>query len=219
MLDHEHGDAEFVPYVQNEAGDVLRLLLVHAGDHFVQQQQFRLAGERAGKLHALLLAVGQMADHGIANMLDLEKLDDLLDLFARRDFFIPRTTEKERGFEHTRSGMHVAADENVLDHRAVLEQRQVLEGAADAQAREIRRPFTRDVGAVKNDAAARRPQHAADEIEQRCLAGAIGADDAADLAARHVEADVGHGAQATEGAGQRFDLEKRAHDSHLLRRL
>ena len=47
VLDHQHGDAEFVADIEDEAGDVLGLLLVHAGHHFVEQQQLRLAGQRA----------------------------------------------------------------------------------------------------------------------------------------------------------------------------
>ena len=85
VLDHHHRDAEFVTNVEHEPGDVLGLLLVHARHHFVEQQQLRFAGERPGQLDALLLAVGQRADDGIADVLDLEEFDDLLDPPPRVD--------------------------------------------------------------------------------------------------------------------------------------
>ena len=61
MLDHEDSDAKLVADIEHEAGNVLGLFLVHARDHLVEQQQLRLAGQRACEFHALLLAVGELA--------------------------------------------------------------------------------------------------------------------------------------------------------------
>ena len=220
MFDHQDGDAEFVANVEHEAGDVFGLFLVHAGDHFVQQQQLRLASERAGELHPFLLPVGQLPDDRIADLLDLQKFYDFLHLLARGDLLGAGATEEQRGLQHARFHMDMAADEDVVDDRAGLEQGQILEGAADAERREARGPLQRDVGAFEQNVPAGRSQHAADEIEERRLAGAVRSDHAANLAAGDVEAHVGNSAQAAEGARYGVEAEqRRGHDSHLLRRL
>ena len=64
---------------------VLLLLEVHAGHRLVQQQQLRLHGQRAAELDALLQAVGQLADRHLADVLDLQEVDDLLDALAMLD--------------------------------------------------------------------------------------------------------------------------------------
>ena len=182
VLDHQDGDAELVADIEHEARDVLGLLLVHARHHFVQQQQFRLAGERTRQLDALLLAVGQRADDGVADVLDLEEFDDVLDPLPRLDLLAAGAAEEHHGIQHAGAQMGVAAGQDVLDHGAVLEQRQVLKGAADAERGEPRGRDGREIVAVEHDAAAARPQHAGDHVEQRGLAGAVRADHAADFA-------------------------------------
>ena len=182
VLDHQDGDAELVADIEHEAGDVLGLFLVHARDHFVEQQQFRLAGQRPRQFDALLLAVGQRADDGVADVLDLEEFDDVLDPLPGLDLLAAGAAEEHHGIEHVGAQMGVPAGQDVLDHGAVLEQREVLEGAPDADCREPPRRDGRKIDAVEHDAPAARPQHAGDHVEQRGLAGAVRADHAADFA-------------------------------------
>ena len=51
--------------------------------------------------------------------------------------------------------MGVPAGQDVFDHRAVLEQREILKGAADADGGKPPRRDAGQIGAVKQDAAAR----------------------------------------------------------------
>jgi hypothetical protein len=85
VLDEHDGGAELVVHVEDEAAHVLLFFHVHAGHRLVQQQHVRLGGQRAGQLDALLQAVGQAADRRLADGLDFQELDDLLDLDAVRD--------------------------------------------------------------------------------------------------------------------------------------
>ena len=62
-----------------------------------------------------------------------------------------------------------------------------------------------------NVAAVRRVQ-ARDEVEDGCLAGAVGADEADDLPLRHVERDVVDGDDAAEAAREVSRLQER-HES------
>ena len=153
---------------------VLLLLDVHAGHRLVEQQDRRFGGERAAELDALLQPVGQARHRRLADVLDLEELDDLLDRCAVLGLLAPGTGQLQRDFQ--KAGVHaqVAAGHDVVEHRHALEQRDVLEGARDAAARRravgahVRQPF-----AAKGDAAFLRHVDAVDDVEHRALAGAV----------------------------------------------
>src|SRR5437870_4546100 len=87
--DH-YGTTIVVVDVEDEAAHVLLFLEVHAGHGLVEQQDRRLGGERAAQLDALLQAVGQPPDRRLADMLDLEEVDDLLDRLAVSELLAPR---------------------------------------------------------------------------------------------------------------------------------
>ena len=59
----------------------------------------RLHRQRAAKVDALLQAVGQRAHRGLADVLDLEEVDDLLDLLAVGDLLAQRRAEPQRLLE------------------------------------------------------------------------------------------------------------------------
>src|SRR5215475_12347462 len=76
--------------VEDEAAHVLLLLEIHPAHRLIEQEEIRLHGERAAELHPLLQTVGQFADLDLADMLDLEKVDDLFDAPALLDLFRER---------------------------------------------------------------------------------------------------------------------------------
>ncbi|MNQ89711.1 hypothetical protein D3C85_1050260 [compost metagenome] len=171
-----------------------------------------------------MLAIGQLAHRLVAQLFDLQELDDLFDLFARGDLFAPGAAPERERLQHGIVEVDVAPDQQVLDHAALTEERQVLKGAADAQAGKLGRLELRRVLALEQDLPLAGRQNAADEVEGGGLAGAIGADQAHDLARHHLQADCVHGLDAAETLGdadrlQDRGLRRRAHDSHLLRRL
>ena len=80
---HDHGGLPVAQF--GDAGQRLRIL--------GQVDQFELqpaGGQRPAELDPLLQAVGKAADGGLADVLDLEEVDDLLDPAAMldRDFSI-----------------------------------------------------------------------------------------------------------------------------------
>src|SRR6187399_2792702 len=77
MFDQCDRGAVIVVHVEHKARHVFLLLDIHAGHRLVKQQQLRLHGERAPKLHTLLQPVGQPADRHATDYLDLEEIDDL----------------------------------------------------------------------------------------------------------------------------------------------
>src|SRR5207248_8294096 len=95
--------AELVVHVEHEATHVLLLLEIHAGHRLVEQQELGLGGERAAELDALLQAVGQLADRDLADVLDLEEIDDALDHLAVLELLALGRAEPQRlrSEEHT----------------------------------------------------------------------------------------------------------------------
>jgi hypothetical protein len=80
------------------------------------------------------------------------------------------------------AAMHVVADQQVLQHGGVFEQFDVLEGACDAQFGHPMRGRAGERRSVEVDGARGRGVDAADQVEDRGLAGAVGADQREDLA-------------------------------------
>ena len=102
---------------------------------------------------------------------------------------------------------HVAADHHVLDGRHLGEQPDVLEGARDARLRDLVHRGRLVRRAAQHEGAAVGRVQAGDDVEEGGLAGAVGADQAVDLARIDGDADVGQGLQAAEALGHAIDLE------------
>src|SRR5205814_10505826 len=96
-------------------------------------------------------------------------------------------------------------------HRHAAEAPHHLPGARDAGAAVALGPRVRDVGAVQRDAALVRVQRSADAVEQRGLAGAVGPDQADDLAGVDRERDVVIGHESAEALRALLDEWQRRH--------
>jgi hypothetical protein len=156
----------------------------------------------ARQLDHLAHAVGQAGDHGFAVVLQVQEVDDLLDLFARLDLGGAGLAAEEDLAPQAGAAVRVAADQQVLQHGGMFEQLDVLEGARDAQARDLvwrllgeRERAVR--AGVLNLATGRRVDPA-DEVEHGGLAGAVGADQREHLALPDVETHVVHSEHAAE---------------------
>jgi hypothetical protein len=92
----------------------------------------------------------------------------------------------------------VAAELDVVEHRHAAEQRDVLEGAREPELGALRGGQAGDVLAAEADVAAVGPVEAGNGVEQRGLAGAVGADHGRDGTGRYFEADAVQGRHAAE---------------------
>src|SRR5713226_1819439 len=95
VLDQRNRGAVVVADVEDEARHVLLLLEVHAGHRLVEQQEVGLHRESAAELDPLLQPVRQLADLDLADVLDLEEVDDLLDPVAVLDLFAERRADAD----------------------------------------------------------------------------------------------------------------------------
>ena len=94
----------------------------------------------------------------------------------------------------------------VLEHGELRKDRRALVAAADAGARAARLRARRDVLAVERDAAVGRGDLAREHVDQRRLAGAVGADHRVHFAAVQVERHRVDRDQAAEAARERCRL-------------
>ena len=124
-------------------------------------------------------------------------------------FLAPGARQLQRHFQESRVRAQSAAGHDVVEHRHAAEQRDVLEGAGDAEMGGMRRRHVRQPLAAEGDAAFLRHVDAVDDVEHRALAGAVRADDGADLVLEHIEGDVGQRLHAAEAQRDRVELEDR----------
>src|SRR5207247_7455341 len=142
---------------------------------------------RAGELHPLLQAVRQLADLNLADVLDLEKIDDLLDATAMLHLLRERRTEPQQLPEKAAPHLQRASRHDVVERGHPLEQGDVLKGARDAAERSVIGAHARAHRSLERDAALLRVIEAVDDVEHRGLAGTIRADDRPNLAFADVE--------------------------------
>ena len=99
----------------------------------------------------------------------------------------------------------------VLEHGVLFEHRRLLELAPDAGLGDLRLREPQQVdGTAEEGAAAVRPGLAGDDVHQRGLAGTVRADDAAQLAAVDVQAQVIDRPETVEADGQVLEVEDHA---------
>ena len=68
MLDQQDRRMAFLAGIENEAGDIFLLLLIHAGHRLVEDQERRLSGKCARQFHALLHAERNDLDRLVADV-------------------------------------------------------------------------------------------------------------------------------------------------------
>src|SRR5262249_60072104 len=117
-----------------------------------------------------------------ADMVDLEKVDDLLDAATVLHLLGERRAVTQQLPEEAAPHLQAAAGHDVVERAHAFKQRDVLEGTGDAAARRRVGPHLLARLAAEGDAPFLRLIEAVDDVEQRRLAGAVRPDDGADLA-------------------------------------
>jgi hypothetical protein len=189
------------------------LLEAQPGRGLVEQQQGRIGGERAGDLHQALLAEGEVAGLLVHQLAHADALELALGLLHQAALLGAVGAQHRR--RNAVAAAQVRAEGDVLEHGHRADHLDVLEGARDAAPRDLARRQRVDPLAEQDHLAARRRQHAGDEVEGGRLAGAVRADQAEDLARADLEADVVDGDQAAEFLAHRAHVE----DDLAVRRL
>ena len=153
-------------------------------------------------------AVGQLADRNLADGLDFEKFDDVFDLAAMRDFLVERRAITQQLPEQPDIHLQRAPRHDVVERAHALEQRHVLEGAGDARGCRLVRANPRAPHALVGDVPFLREVEAVDAVQHRGLAGAVRADDGADLALPDVERYIRDRLHPAKAQGDILDAEQ-----------
>src|SRR5688572_12545666 len=210
VLDQEHRDT-----AASDGGDQLSerdaLGRVHPCGGFVQGEQPGLGGKRSRDLETALVAVGQAARRGVGARTDADIVEELERApFYGALLFQGRAVAQDRS-DHTAPGAHVAPDHHVFERRKVGEQADVLErarnpGCGDAVGRE-----PGDVSAGEGKPSVVRRVDTGEDVEERGLSRAIGADEAEHLARRDAEGNLLQRLHAAEALADARRFEERAH--------
>src|SRR5947209_6286964 len=164
---------------------------VEAGGGLVEEDQLRVADEREPEVQAPHLAARELARGGVLLALQADERDDLVG--------VARVRIQRREVHERLSHADVAVDAGLLqDDPDALAQRPCPAGRVEAQDAHL------PAGAVAI---------ALEDLHRRRLAGAVGAEQAEDLAAADLEGDPAHGLDAVVGLPQVVDLDGgRGHD-------
>src|SRR6185503_14216986 len=132
-------------------------------------------GEGSRELYALLQAVRQPADGSLADVLDLEKIDDRLDPGPVLELLAPRGAPVKRLLQEVGFHLQVAPGHDVVEHRHAAEKRDVLESTGDALPGGFMRIHAAALAALEGNRAPLRVVDAVDDVEHRGFSRAVGA--------------------------------------------
>ena len=204
MLDPDDGDA-FAANLVDRLDQRADLPLGQAASDLVEQQEARARRKRARQFEPLAVEQRQRAGLVVDFRHEPGAFDDVeahaLGLFRRESCAERR------------------ADEHVFVDGHLRERMRNLIRPPDAAPATLGRRERRDVLAAEHDASRIRPDPAADQVEQRRLAGAVGSDDPDSLSLSDGEGEVVGDLQRTVSLADAFDLEKgrrRGHSSSSL---
>ena len=169
----------FGAQLAEQSGEALLLGQPQPRRRFVQQQQPRPHAQRPGYLDHALLAERQIARASIEERAEPEPSSLDARVFQQCAFLGP--IEPQHRAQQTRTSGQMRAECDVLEHAATSEQPHVLEAARDTQRRDAMRPQLRRWCTEQPHGTGTRRKHAADDVEQRCLAGTVWPDQRDDL--------------------------------------
>ena len=202
-LDHAQRDVEVVldqheAHVRRQRGQQRHQLAAfggrEAGCRLVEQDQPRRAGQRHADLELALLAVREIGDALVGDVRQACAFEQVAGGHGRR-MACARAQEAEAAV-----GDAAHREEQVVAHREVAKQQRRLVGAPQPFADALVRRQVGDVFAEEMDPPGGGREVAGDGVEQRGLAGAVGAEDRVLLAGGDRQRHVVDGAQRAEGA-------------------
>ncbi len=200
MLDQQDGEMRIE--LHQELRHLGGLARRQAGGRFVEQQDFRIAGESEHDLELALLAMRQVAHLGVLAVEEARLLEQLMGLVVH----VP-IRGHEPPHDELRRAQTLDTEDHVVEHGQLRKQAGDLEGARHAErGAAVARPIG-DVLAEQQHFAGGHGKDAGDEVEQRGLARAVGADDRFAVTRHHAQADVARGLQAAEALRQGSELE------------
>src|SRR5690606_12683399 len=172
----------------------------------------RLGGQRARDFQAPLVTVGQRLGQVVGARTDAYAVQQFTGACLDGGLLAARGGRAQHRPPHACAGAHVPADHHVVERAQVGKQADVLERARQAGRGHLMGLGPGQLPAVEAAGAGLGHVQAGQHVEQRRLAGAVGADQAVNFAAPDIEADVRERLQAAKALAQALRLEQ-----HLAR--
>src|SRR5262245_5040624 len=172
VLDLDDGAESDAPGRRNQGLHDGRLVRrADARRRLVEQDDLGLQGEGRGHVEELLVALWQMTRRHVTPLGEAEQLGD----FQRLRLHLAVAGQRS---EEPPPASKAGHDRRLqrLEHREVGEDLDELKRARHAQARQAHRPDAGDLMLLEAHAARARPGHAGQDVDQRRLPGAVGAD-------------------------------------------
>ena len=182
VFDDDDGDAALLDLAHEVDGEA-HFGRGEAGQRLVEQQQLRLGGQRAGDFQAFAAGGAERAGAAVGQGIQ-----------AAEDEYIIGDAARGVAVAVAQKG----ADHDVFRNAHVLERDRDLEAASHAEAGVLFGRGAGDVVALEADGAGGGREVAGDAVEEGALAGAVGADEADDVALRHGQAGAVDGAEGAE---------------------
>ena len=165
--------------------------------------------QRPRHLEQLALTARQRAGELVAHVVELEPLEQLVGPRLDRRPPAARHSGRTRAAKKRSPRWSVRAELHVVEHRQAGQRLGELEGAHHARSGDLVGGHAGEVVAVEGPVAAVRLVEPGEQVEERGLAGAVGADEGGDRAALHLEVVDVDGRQAAEARLTAVDDEDR----------
>ena len=172
----------------DQVTDLDDLLGVKADGRLVKNDDGGIAHQSLCDTHALAVALREVADQALVNVLDLHDLADLLQVLGAVE----------------RAALKVVNEDQILLYGHIQVKRGLLGQIADA-ALDLKR-LIQHVEPIHQHATRRAGEIPRQNIHRRALAGTVGAKQTDDLATLDLEADVVHGAVGAVVFNQMVDF-------------
>ena len=189
-------------------GDLARQRRVDAGHGLVEQDQPGPGHQRAADLDQLLLSARERRDGIVDHGFDLEAADDRQRFLGGRLLGLAAGAGPGQGGPEAFAEIVLGVEHQVLEDGQPGKAARQLEGAHQAEADALPGGHAGDVVAGELDRARIGNEEAGNSVVERRLAGAVGADQAGELAFLDAEVDAVEHRRAVEGVAQVADLEQ-----------
>ena len=190
VLDQDERDALLIADPAQQRVELGEPIDAQSHGGLVEQNDLRIADQRAGDLDHALLAEGQCSRGPIREVRHADEMQCAARLLLRAHFLLAPATQAEAGAEKARCVCRCRPVIRFSSTVMPLNKLRGLEGAPKPKLRDVARLAADDRGSVEPDAPLLRTMHAADRVQQRGLAGAVGPDQPANLEPVDIEVDA-----------------------------
>ena len=212
MLHQEGGTALGLHQAANKIDHARNEVVLDAGRWLVEQENAGAGGDRPQQRDELLLTERQLAGRPLRRAVERDGLQQAAGVIAVGALLRARARQKQAADPLPALVRH--RDQNVLERGQERKDAHVLEAAAQSVPHRVERPHAGEPHAVHIDVAGLWREYAADDVDDRGLAGAVGASTRSPCR-RNFDRDILEYEDAAEIHRQPVDVKAAIPGSHI----